>query len=134
MLDLRRLRLLHALHARGTIAAVADALRFTPSAVSQQLAVLEREAGVPLLEKAGRGVRLTDAAVVLVRHAEALLERAELAESDLPAAAGPIPGRARTASFQSVTLLLAVRAMGARDGDAPSILCELLESEPEQSL
>src|SRR5215204_702665 len=54
MLDLRRLRLLHELHARGTIAAVADALRFTPSAVSQQLAVLEREAGVPLGEPAGR--------------------------------------------------------------------------------
>ena len=64
MLDLHRLRLLHELNARGTIAAVADALRFTPSAVSQQLAVLEREAGLPLLERAGRGVRLTDAALV----------------------------------------------------------------------
>ena len=58
MLDLRRLRLLHELHARGTIAAVAEAVQYTPSAVSQQLAVLEREAGVPLLEPAGRGVRL----------------------------------------------------------------------------
>ena len=76
MLDLRRLRLLRELHERGTIAAVAEALRFTPSAVSQQLAVLEREAGVPLLERAGRGVRLTDPALVLVGHAEALLERA----------------------------------------------------------
>ena len=55
MLDLRRLRLLRELHARGTIAAVADALQFTPSAVSQQLAVLEREAGIALLEPAGRG-------------------------------------------------------------------------------
>ena len=59
MLDLRRLRLLHELHARGTIAAVADALQFTPSAVSQQLAVLEREAGVPLLER-GRARRPAD--------------------------------------------------------------------------
>ena len=83
MLDLGRLRLLHELHARGTIAAVADALRFTPSAVSQQLAVLEREAGVPLLERAGRGVRLTDAALVLVDHARVLLERAEVAEAEL---------------------------------------------------
>ena len=74
MLDLRRLRLLRELHERGTVAAVADALQFTPSAVSQQLAVLEREAGVPLLEKAGRGLRLTDPALVLVAHAEALLE------------------------------------------------------------
>src|ERR1044072_72434 len=55
MLDLRRLRLLHELHHRGTIAAVADALQFTPSAVSQQLAMLERAAGVKLLERAGRG-------------------------------------------------------------------------------
>ena len=77
MLELRRLRLLRELHERGTIAAVADALRFTPSAVSQQLAALEREAGVTLLERAGRGVRLTDAALVLVGHAEALLERAD---------------------------------------------------------
>ena len=74
MLDLGRLRLLRELHARGTIAAVAEALQFTPSAVSQQLAVLEREAGVRLLERAGRGVRLTDAALVLVGHAEALLD------------------------------------------------------------
>ena len=79
MLDLRRLRLLHELHDRGTIAAVADALQFTPSAVSQQLAVLEREAGLELLEPAGRGVRLTDAALVLAGHAEALLGRAALA-------------------------------------------------------
>jgi DNA-binding transcriptional LysR family regulator len=102
MLDLHRLRLLHELNARGTIAAVADALQFTPSAVSQQLAVLEREAGLPLLERAGRGVRLTDAAMVLVRHADVLLERAELAEAELAAAAGRVAGTARIASFQSV--------------------------------
>src|SRR3954452_6861710 len=110
MLDLHRLRLLHELSERGTIAAVAQALQFTPSAVSQQLAVLEREAGVPLLERAGRGVRLTDPAVVLVRHAAVLLERAELAQAELAAAAGAIAGRARIASFQSVALLLAVPA------------------------
>src|ERR687891_311996 len=88
MLDLRRLRLLRELDERGTIAAVADALRFTPSAVSQQLAMLEREAGVPLLERAGRGVRLTDPALALVEHADALLERAALAEADLAEAPG----------------------------------------------
>src|SRR5215207_5935974 len=103
MLELRRLRLLRELHQRGTIAAVADALRFTPSAVSQQLATLEREAGVQLLERAGRRVRLTDPALVLVGHAEALLERAALAEADLAAAAGTVSGRARIAGFQSVS-------------------------------
>src|SRR4051812_49687791 len=113
MLDLHRLRLLHELHERGTIAAVAEALRFTPSAVSQQLAVLEREAGLPLLERAGRGVRLTDAALVLVGHAEALLERAELAQSELAAASGRVAGRGRVATFQSVALHIALPAIRA---------------------
>jgi DNA-binding transcriptional LysR family regulator len=134
MLHLQRLRLLHELHARGTIAAVADALQFTPSAVSQQLAVLEREAGVALLEPAGRGVRLTDAALVLVRHAEALLERAELAQADLAAATGTVAGRGRIASFQSVALRLALPAMQALAREAPGLRCELIEAEPEQSL
>jgi DNA-binding transcriptional LysR family regulator len=134
MLDLHRLRLLHELHARGTIAAVADALRFTPSAVSQQLAVLEREAGVPLLERAGRGVRLTDAALVLVDHAAALLERAERAQADLAAVAGTVAGRARIASFQSVAFHLAVPAMRALAAEAPGLRCELVEAEPEWSL
>jgi DNA-binding transcriptional LysR family regulator len=134
MLDLHRLRLLHELHERGTIAAVADALRFTPSAVSQQLAVLEREAGVALLERAGRGVRLTDAALVLVDHAAALLERAELARADLAAASGRVAGRGRIASFQSVALRLAVPAMQVLARDAPALRCELIEAEPEQSL
>ena len=134
MLDLRRLRLLHELHARGTIAAVADAMRFTPSAVSQQLAVLEREAGVALLERAGRGVRLTDAAIVLVGHADALLERADLAQAELAAAAGRVAGRGRLASFQSVAIRLAVPAMRALARRAPDLRCELVEAEPEQSL
>jgi DNA-binding transcriptional LysR family regulator len=134
MLDLRRLRLLHELHARGTIAAVAEALQFTPSAVSQQLAVLEREADVPLLEPAGRGVRLTDAALVLVGHAGALLERTELAQAELAAAAGNVAGRGRIASFQSVAFHVAVPAMQALAREAPDLRCELVEAEPEQSL
>jgi DNA-binding transcriptional LysR family regulator len=134
MLDLRRLRLLYELHERGTIAAVADALQFTPSAVSQQLGVLEREAGVALLERAGRGVRLTDPALVLVRHAEALLDRAELAEAELAAAAGSVAGRGRIAAFQSVALHLASPAMQALGREAPALRCELVEAEPEEAL
>jgi DNA-binding transcriptional LysR family regulator len=134
MLDLHRLRLLRELHARGTIAAVAEALRFTPSAVSQQLAVLEREAGVRLLERAGRGVRLTDAALVLVGHAEALLDRAELAQSDLAAATGKVAGRGRIASFQSAAFHLAVPAMQELGREAPDLRLELVEAEPEESL
>ena len=134
MLDLRRLRLLRELNDRGTIAAVADALRFTPSAVSQQLAMLEREAGVPLLERAGRGVRLTDPALVLVEHAEALLERAALAEADLAAAAGTVTGRGRIAGFESVALHLALPAMEALARDAPRLRCEFVKAEPEEAL
>ena len=134
MLDLRRLRLLRELHERGTIAAVADALQFTPSAVSQQLGILEREAGVPLLERAGRGVRLTDAALVLVEHAEVLLERAGHAEADLAAAGGMVAGRVRIAGFQSVMLNLALPAMTRLAREAPRLRLELIEAEPEDSL
>jgi DNA-binding transcriptional LysR family regulator len=134
MLELRRLRLLRELHERGTIAAVADALQYTPSAVSQQLAMLEREAGVPLLERVGRGVRLTDPALVLVGHAEALLERAALAEADLAAAAGTVAGRARIAGFESVLRHLALPVLEALARDAPALRCELFEAEPEDAL
>ena len=134
MLHLGRLRLLRELSERGTIAAVADALQFTPSAVSQQLAMLEREAGVPLLERAGRGVRLTDAARVLAGHAEALLERAAVAEAELAAASGAVAGRARIAGFESVALRLALPAMERLAHDAPALRCEFVEGEPEEAL
>jgi DNA-binding transcriptional LysR family regulator len=134
MLHLGRLRLLRELHDRGTIAAVADALQYTPSAVSQQLAMLEREAGVTLLERAGRGVRLTDAALVLATHAEALLDRAAHAEADLAAAQGTVAGRARIAGFESVLLKIALPAIERLARTAPRLRCEVVEAEPEQSL
>ncbi|MGH3393307.1 MAG: LysR family transcriptional regulator, partial [Streptosporangiaceae bacterium] len=86
MLDVRRLRLLRELAHRGTIAAVAQALAFTPSAVSQQLSALEREAGLPLLERSGRRVALTPAGRNLVRHAEMVLEQLERAAAELASA------------------------------------------------
>ncbi|MBJ7331626.1 MAG: LysR family transcriptional regulator [Solirubrobacteraceae bacterium] len=134
MLDLRRLRLLRELHERKTIAAVADALQFTPSAVSQQLGILEREAGVPLLERAGRGVRLTDAALVLVDHADALLDRVALAEADLAAVAGEVVGRTRVATFQSAALRIVMPAMEELAVSAPRLRTELVEAEPEPAL
>jgi DNA-binding transcriptional LysR family regulator len=134
MLDLRRLRLLRELDERGTIAAVADALRFTPSAVSQQLAVLERETGVALLERSGRGVRLTDAARVLVDHATVLLDRAEQAEADLAAALGAPAGRVRIAAIQSISLTIAPPALAILASSAPQLRVELIEAEPERAL
>ena len=134
MLDLRRLRLLRELHERGTIAAVADALQFTPSAVSQQLAVLEREAGVTLLERAGRGVRLTDAALVLVGHAAGAARAGRAGRGRAGRGRRHVAGRARIASFQSVALQLAIPAMARWRATRPDLRCELIEAEPEQSL
>ena len=132
MLDLRRLRLLHELHERGTIAAVADALQFTPSAVSQQLAVLEREAGVPLLERAGRGVRLTDAALVLVTTPK----RCSTARRWPRRTSPPRRERRGARPHRGVpvgALHLAFRPSDARP-EAPRLRCELVEAEPEDSL
>src|ERR687890_6057 len=127
MLDLRRLRLLRELQERGTIAAVADALRFTPSAVSQQLAQLEREAGVKLLVRAGRGVRLTDPALVLVGHAGDGGARARRAPAALRAGrgraravpAGARPGRRRPRHRRGVAAPAADAARRARPARSP---------------
>ena len=86
MLDVHRLRPLRELRHRGTLAAGARALGYSPSTISHQLDVLEREAGVPLLEPIGRRVQLTAEALLLVEHAEAVLDRLERAEADLAAA------------------------------------------------
>ena len=85
MLDVHRLRLLRELDRRGTLAAVARALSYSPSAISQQLSQLETETGVALLEPAGRGVRLTPQARILVEHTEVILKQLEEAEADLRA-------------------------------------------------
>jgi len=119
MLDVHRLRLLRELDRRGTLAAVARALSYSPSAVSQQLSQLEAEAGVTLLEPAGRGVRLTPLARILVTHTEAILERLEEAESELRAAQTEVRGSLRVASFQSVLFAL-----------IPSVLTRLAERHP----
>src|SRR6185312_16997436 len=92
MLDVRRLRLLREVKVRGTLAEVAAALNLSPSSVSQQLALLEKEAGVELLRKAGRRVQLTPQAEILVAHTESLLSRLEQAETDLAASLTTVTG------------------------------------------
>jgi len=134
MLDLRRLRLLHELHRRGTVGAVADALAYSPSTVSQQLRVLEREAGTELFEPAGRRVRLTDAALVLVAHAEELLAGVERAEADLAAAAGAVVGVVRVGAFQTAGLHLVLPAMTAVREAHPAVEVELVEFESRPAL
>src|SRR6266581_1772585 len=113
VLDLHRLRLLRELKHRGTLAAVAEALAYTPSAISQQLSVLETEAGVQLLERAGRRVRLTPAAERLVEHTEAILERLEQAQADLDASAASIGGTVRVAAFHTTAHAVIPAALSA---------------------
>lgn len=132
MLDVRRLRLLRELAYRGTIAAVAEALTFTPSAVSQQLAALEREAGVALLERTGRRVALTPAGVTLVRHAEAVLERLEQAAAELAAAKGDLSGTVRIGAFPTATRAILPSALAALARSHPGLDPMVDEVDPAE--
>jgi DNA-binding transcriptional LysR family regulator len=112
-LDVKRLRVLRELAERGTVAATAEALSFTPSAVSQQLSALEREAGVVLLEREGRRLHLTDAGRTLVAHADTVLAQLERAEADLHAGSQEISGTLNVAAFSSFARSLLPRAAAA---------------------
>ncbi|WUJ21470.1 LysR family transcriptional regulator [Micromonospora sp. NBC_00389] len=133
-LDLRRLRFLREFEERGTLAAVAAALGYSPSTVSQQLAILEKEVGARLFDKAGRGVRLTDAGHLLAQHARVLLSAAEAAEADLAALSGEIRGTVRAGGLQSATRRLLVPALARMTVDHPQVRVEIFELELEQSL
>src|SRR5689334_21799216 len=99
MLDVRRLRVLQEVACRGSFSAAADQLFMSQSAVSQQVATLEREVGMPLLERTTTGPKLTDAGRSLLAHADAVIARLEEAERELGAIAGLESGRLRIASF-----------------------------------
>ena len=101
MLDVRRMRVLREVALRGSFSAAAESLSFTQSAISQQIAALEREAGAMLVERSARGVRLTEAGEAVVRHAEGILARLAEAEAELEAIAGLRGGRLRMAAFES---------------------------------
>ena len=133
-MDLRRLRLLRELEERGTLSAVATALGYTPSAVSQQLAVLEKEVGARLLERAGRGVRLTDAGRLLAQHAGVLLSAAEAASADLASLTGEVRGTVRAGGLQSATRHVLIPAMARLQADHPQVRVEIVELEFEQAL
>ncbi|WCN78609.1 LysR substrate-binding domain-containing protein [Micromonospora sp. LH3U1] len=133
-LDLRRLRFLREFEERGTLAAVAAALGYSPSTVSQQLALLEKDVGARLLDKAGRGVRLTDAGHLLAQHARVLLSAAEAAQADLAALSGDIRGTVRAGGLQSAARRLLIPAVARMKADHPQVRVEIFELELEQSL
>ncbi|MFI6921638.1 LysR family transcriptional regulator [Nonomuraea spiralis] len=134
MLDLNRLKALHAVHVYGSVGAAADALMVTPSAVSQQIAKLERETGARLMERSGRGVRLTDAAGLLAEHAERILALVETAEADFEALRGEVVGRLNIASFATATRGLMPGAIVSLKKRHPDLHVQLFEREPERVL
>lgn len=133
-LDVRRLRLLHELSRRGTLAEVAEALHQSASSVSQALAQLEREAGVPLLERVGRRVRLTPAAEVLVEHTAVILQRLELAASDLASQGDGASGTVRLAVFQSAASAFMPQMLTELAARNPRLRVTMSQREPEQAL
>ncbi|GAA4481849.1 LysR family transcriptional regulator [Rhodococcus olei] len=130
MLDVRKLRLLRELARRGTIAAVAEALAYTPSAVSQQLAALEREAGRPLLTRTGRRVDLTPAGVVLVEHAEVVLADLERAAAALAASESGLSGSVRLGAFPTALPTLVLPALLELGRAEPDLELTVTEVDP----
>jgi DNA-binding transcriptional LysR family regulator len=130
MLEVRRMRLLREVAARGTISAAAEALSFTPSAVSQQIAALEREAGVALVERGPRSVRLTEAGRALVEHTDAILARVRAAEADIQAIAGLQRGTIRLASFPTAYATIVPAAITELRARHPTVELVLTEADP----
>jgi DNA-binding transcriptional LysR family regulator len=132
MLNVARLRILKEVAYRGSLSAAALALDYTQSAVSQQIAALEAETGMTLLERHPRGVSLTAAGQTLVGHAEGILARLEIAETALSAIAGLRGGRLRMASFPTAGSTLMPLAIANFRASYPDVELTLAEGEPEE--
>ncbi|HEY3191811.1 MAG TPA: LysR family transcriptional regulator [Solirubrobacterales bacterium] len=133
MLDVRRLRVLREVIARGSFSAAAESLHLSQSAVSQQIAVLEREVGIPLLERTSEGPKLTAAGEALVEHGDAVICRLEEAERELAQIAGLEGGRLRLASFPTASATLMTRALSLFRQRFPKVELLFSEDEPEDS-
>ena len=131
MLDVRRMRVLREVAQRGSFSAAADSLAYTQSAVSQQIAALEREAGTRLVERNARGVRLTDAGRALVEHADAILARLADAEAELEAIAGLRGGRLRMAAFPSAGATIMPEAIARFRDRHPAVELSLEPADPD---
>jgi DNA-binding transcriptional LysR family regulator len=134
MLDVRRMRVLREVALRGSFSAAAESLSFTQSAVSQQVAALEREAGAVLVERSARGVRLTDAGEAVVRHAEGILAKLAEAEAELEAIAGLRGGRVRMAAFESVAGTIMPIAIARFAEHYPAVELSMTLMDPEDSV
>lgn len=131
---MKRLRLLWELSYRGTVVQVAEALNYSPSAVSQQLALLEKEVGTPLLRRVGRTLELTAAADALVAETEELLAGLERAETAAHRVRGEVAGSVRVAVFQTVVLAIMPQALRRLRTEHPNLRVEMVQHEPETAL
>jgi DNA-binding transcriptional LysR family regulator len=129
-IDPRRLRVLREVGLRGTVTSAASGLHLTPSAVSQQIAALSRDLGVPLLEKTGRGVRLTGQAQVILTHATVVQAQFERARADLAAFADGRTGQVSVAGFATGIAGLIAPAMRQLRTTRPGITMTVIEMEP----
>jgi molybdate transport repressor ModE-like protein len=134
MLDVKRLRILREVAQQGSFSAAADTLHLTQSAVSQQIAALEREAGATLVDRNRGNLRLTDPGEALLGHTEAVIARLDEAERELQEIAGLRSGRVRMVSFPTAGATIAVKAVTAFSKRHPEIALELTEAEPEISI
>jgi DNA-binding transcriptional LysR family regulator len=134
MLNVQRLTILREVAERGSVAAAAHALFLTPSAVSQQMRSFERETGVPLLERHGRGIRLTEAGDRLLARAPAVFEALEQAEAELAAVSTGTAGFLRVAAYPTAARALLVPALASLRRDQPRLRIGMVDLEPEQSM
>src|ERR1700761_6075969 len=130
MLDLTRLRVLVAVARHGSVTAAAEALHYAQPSVSHHLARLEVETGSRLIQRVGRGIRLTDAGRMLAERAEEILGRLDAAEAELAAHTGLRAGRVRLAAFPSALGTFVPRAAAAFDAAHPGVELRLIEAEP----
>ncbi|GGS90275.1 MULTISPECIES: LysR family transcriptional regulator [Streptomyces] len=131
--DIKKLRILRALAEQGTVTATAEALHLTPSAVSQQLTNLARQLGVPLLEARGRRVRLTDAARLVLRHADAVFAQLERADADLAGYLAGDTGEVRIGAFSTAVPALVVPAVAILRETRPGLEVRVRETEAAES-
>jgi DNA-binding transcriptional LysR family regulator len=134
VLDMNRLSVLHAVRSHGSLSAAARALNYTQPAISHHIRRLEEELRVKLVERGPRGVTLTDAGVVLARHAEELLARLARAEEEVCAVGNRTGGRVRVACFPSAMATLMPEAIARLAAVRPTTAVVLVEAEPPESM
>ena len=134
MIDIRRLKVLQAVVVSGSVSAAAALLSYSPSAVSQQVSALERETGVRLLERVGRGIRPTDAALLLCEHTTRVLASIQDAEDALAALASGHSGRIRLGAFPTAGSSLVPGALAAFQTLHPSVALDLVVVESDEAI